>query len=178
MGHEASGARPAAERQSVIPHMGHHFSYPPGLVEEMRRERRRRWTFEAGLVLLFTAAGLVVDQGGWVAPSVILFVALILSFFEWLFDRFARATAQVAGDMLEVQGTILRQLDRDRRVIGEVDLSVRFEVTHPYYVAGSAFYTVRSRAGQVQFSSRIGGGETLMRDVLRQDDWPPGANAT
>ena len=144
----------------------------------MRRERRRRRALRSGLVLVFAAAGLAVERPGWIAPAVVVGFALLLAFFEYLLNRFARATARVADDVLEVRGTFLRQLDRDGHIIGEVDLSAPFAVTHPYYAAGNAFYTVRGRPGLVQFSSRIGGGETLVRDVLRQDEWPPGANAT
>lgn len=158
--------------------MEHRFAYPSGLVEAIRQERRRRCGLWVVLVSIFAAAGLIVDHRGWIGPAVVVGFALMLGFFEYLLARFARATARVAGDVLEVRGTLLRQLDRDGRIVGEVDLSAPFEVTHPYYAVGQAFYTVRGRPGRVEFSSRIDGAETLVRDVLRQAEWPPGANAT
>jgi hypothetical protein len=158
--------------------MEHRFTYPPDLLDKMRREQRRRWGLWAALVLIFAAAGLTVERRGWIVPAVVVGFALMLSFFEYLLGRFARATARVAGNVLEVRGNLVRQLDREGRVLGEVDLCDPFKVTYPYYAVGNAFYTVRGPSGQIEFSSRIDGGETLVREVLRQHEWPPGANAT
>lgn len=80
---------------------------------------------------------------------------------------------------MEYDGSRLRQAATDGTVIGEIELSMPFVVTYPYTALGNAVYRVsQGRGGSVEFSSRIAGGERLVREILRQGEWPPGANFT
>lgn len=162
--------------------MPERFTYPPDMAADIPHQRaRRRWFWVIFLALPWVIALWPVFQcQGWSdLPYALGFSALAL-FFEFLLRRFEHRTLQLVGQTLEHDGPWLRQLSREGTLIGEIDLTAPFTVRIPYHAAGNALYTVeqiiRGETRSLIFSSRIEGAEHLVIDLLRQTEWPPGAN--
>jgi hypothetical protein len=150
---------------------------------ELQLQARRRLWFWAIFLLPFWAIGLhsTLSGDGLLGLYIALGAFGMTLFFEWLLRRFARRTHELVDQALLYDGNRLQQVAPDGTVIGEVDLAIPFSVTYPYSAAGNAVYRVAQGYGEkqtVEFSSRISGGQRLVREVLRYDEWPPGANST
>lgn len=162
--------------------MAERFTYPPELREEFRREARRRGWFWLLLLPPFLVLFPMMTFGkdGWIAALVFPVVASAAALFAFEFPlrNFARRTGRMIGQALEHDGTTLRQIAPDGKVLAEINLGRPFSVGYPSYVAGDAVYQVTQGGSCLKFSSRISGGERLVREILRHLEWPPGADAT
>lgn len=161
--------------------MPERFVYSQETMQELERQSKRRLWFWFIFLSPFLAGGVYAARSGegWLGPLIAFGAFGMAALFESCLRRFERRTRELAGQVLEFDGSRLRQVAPDGTVLGEIELSTPFAVTFSYSAAGNAVYRVRQGPGGcVEFSSRICGGERLVREILRQAEWPPGANFT
>jgi hypothetical protein len=160
--------------------MPERFTYPSGAREEMLQQRRRRLWLWLLILGLFWAIGwhFALSSQEWLGLLIALGASAMVVFAESLLRRFERRGCDLVQQALEYDGRRLRQVTLDGAVLGEIDLSAPFSVSYPYSAAGNAIFLVTQGRRCLEFSSRICGAERLVREVLRHDEWPPGANST
>ena len=165
--------------------MSERFTYPSDLPATLESQAKLRLGF--WLIFLspfwFIAWTVVGTEDLWIGVVCAIGASGGAAVFEGLLFSFARRTRELVGQSLEFDGTCLRQVRSDGKIIGEIDLGRAFSVSFPYSVWGNAVYQVTQTSGgtsvpRVEFSSAIGSGERLVREILRHGEWPPGNNSS
>ena len=157
------------------------FSYPSGLCEQLDTESRRRRWFWALFLSPFVAGSIWAFASGtpWLGLIGIVFTGAIWVIAEEMLARFVKETKSLAGEAIEVEDQIVREVNRLGKAIAEIDLARPFTVGYPSFVFGNAIYHVRQATdvsvAELRFSSRIENAERLVKDILHHDDFPPGS---
>lgn len=159
--------------------MPERFIYAADLSQTFLRQRRRRlvvWFLILVPLLVISAAVLAngPKQDRWVVVSVVFLFVTIWVICEWCLRVFATRTLALAKGLIEVDESVVRQLNDADGIVAQVDLTEPYQVGYGRYVMGSAIYHVRQGATVVEFSSSVQGAERLVRETLKHNGWPPG----
>jgi len=151
------------------------FEYSNTLLQEIKTERRKRTIFFIILSLPFWIfAFLVIDD--YIGILCAIGFTCLLFWLSFLLSKFERNTISLIGQTIVVRDKHIQQINKNGNILCEINLDEKFQIGYPYHAWGNAIYYIKQHQNKLIFSSRINNAERLVKDILGNDEWPPGDN--